>query len=74
MSSSNGKIMKNRGKGKKKYYTQEQRKAEREIDRAFDKIEREWDRRIHEFSVEQNEPHEYDDETLANIDGEPSRY
>ena len=40
-SSSNRKITKNKGKGKKKYYTQEQRKAEKEIDNTFDEIERE---------------------------------
>ena len=73
--SSNRRITKNKGKGKRKhYYTQEQRKAEREIDKSFDQIEEEWDRRIREFSAEQNTPHEYDDETLANIDGEPSGY
>ena len=57
-SSSSGKITKN--KGKKKHLTREQRK-----------IEREWDRRMEEFSQNQNEPHEYDDETLGNINEEP---
>ena len=52
-------------------YTREQRKAEREIDRAFDDIEKEWDRRMEEFSQQQNEPYEYDDETLGNINEEP---
>ena len=74
-SSSNGKITKNKGKGKKKnYYTREQRKAERDIDRAFDEIEREWDRRMEEFSQQQNEPYEYDDEALNNINEEPSGF
>ena len=74
-SSSNGKITKNKGKGKKKnYHTHEQRKAERGIDRAFDDIEREWDRRTLEFSQEQNEPYEYNDEALDNINEEPSGY
>ena len=74
-SSSNGGIKKNKGKGKKKnYYTREQRKAERDIDRAFDDIEREWDRRMEEFSQQQNEPYEYDDEALDNINEEPSGF
>ena len=74
-SSSNGKINKNKGKGKKKnYYTREQRKAEKEIDRAFDDIEREWDRRIQEFSQQHNEPYDYDDKALDNINGEPSGF
>ena len=69
-SSSSGKITKNRGKGKKKnYYTREQRKEE--IDQAFDKMEKEWDRRMEEFTQQQNEPLEYDDETLGNINEEP---
>ena len=44
---------------------------ERDIDRAFDDIEKEWDRRMEEFSQNQNEPLEYDDETLGNINEEP---
>ena len=44
---------------------------ERDIDRAFDNIEKEWERRMEEFSQQQNEPHEYDDETLGNINNEP---
>ena len=73
-SSSSGKITKNKGKGKKKYYTQEQRRAEREVNKAFDQMEEEWDRRIREFSAEQNTPHKYDDKTLTNINKEPSGY
>ena len=74
-SSSSGKITKNKGKGRKKnYYTRKQRKAEREIDKAFDKIEREWDRRMEKFSQEQNEPYDYDDEALNNINEEPSGF
>ena len=66
---------KNKGKGKKKnYYTREQRKAEKEIDKAFDDIEREWDRRMEEFSQQQNEPYNYDDEALDNINEEPSGF
>ena len=37
-------------------------------------MEEEWDRKIHEFSAEQDTPHKYDDEILANINGEPSGY
>ena len=71
-SSSSGKITKNKGREKKKnYYTREQRIVEREIDRAFDDIERAWDRRMEEFSQQQNKPHEYDDEALGNINEEP---
>ena len=72
-SSSNGKITKNKGK-KKNYYTREQRKAEKEIDKAFDDMEREWDKRIQEFSQQQNEPYDYDDEALNNINKEPSGF
>ena len=68
---SSGKIIKNKGKGKRKHLTREQRKIERDIDRAFDDIEKEWDRRMEEFSQQQNEPHEYDDEALGNINEEP---
>ena len=70
-SSSSGRITKNKGKGKKKHLTREQRKIERDIDRAFDDIEKEWDRRMEEFSQQQNEPLEYDDEALGNINEEP---
>ena len=64
-----------KGKGKKKqYYTREQRKIEREIDRAFDDIEKEWDRKMEEFSQQQNKPYEYDDEALNNINEEPSGF
>ena len=63
-------VRKEKGK-KKNYYTREQRKIEREIDRAFDDIEKEWDRKMEEFSQQQNEPLEYDDETLGNINEEP---
>ena len=74
-SSSNGGIKKNKGKGKKKnYYTREQRRAEREIDKAFDDIEREWDRKMEEFSQQQNEPYDYDDKALDNINEEPSGF
>ena len=74
-SSSNGGIKKNKGKGKKKnHLTRKQRKINRDIDRAFDDIEREWDRRMEEFSQQQNEPYEYDDEALDNINEEPSGF
>ena len=74
-SSSNGGIKKNKGKGKKKnHYTREQRKAEKEIDQAFNEIEREWERKMEEFSQQQNEPYDYDDEALNNINEEPSGF
>ena len=54
-SSSNGKITKKgKGNGKRRYLTREQRMMEKEIDKAFDDMERERERRMEEFSQQQN--------------------